>query len=356
MRVPGELVDGRVLVRVPAEASRIHNKGHYGRPMSGGGLQLDLREAAYLLELERLTVERKGEALPWSTLVVEAAREHPEFEIHYLVYRDLRERGYLVHAADATGTKAGAQFSMWPRGTERPGVPEAWVRAVSERSPFRWGELAAFVAAARAAGVAARIAVVDEESDLTFYQLDADAPGGSHRLQEIAETDADLLAGRILVADPARSKELHAREFFGRPVASGLQLSLVEGAHLLERGVLRLHEGANRRAVTANVLRKRAREAEPLFDLRTRCYADLKRRGLIVKTGFKFGTHFRAYEAQPDEAHAPFLVQAVEQGFESAWEPLARAIRLGHSVKKKFYLAAVGPKAVDYLGFGRYRP
>lgn len=354
--MPGELLGDHVVVRAQSEANRIHSKGHYGRPLSGGGLRLDLVEATYLAEADRLAVERAGHALGWADLVIEASRCQPGFEILYLVYRDLRERGYLVRAADGPAARAGAPFVSWPRGTLRPGAPEAWMRAVSERSEFVFGELDGFVQAARDAACLARLAVVDEESDLTYYELGADAPAGRAGPGALPATRAVLLADRILVPDPSLARELHAREFLGKPVGSGLQLSLVESLHLVERGVLAVQDARTGKPLAAAALRRRGREIEPHLELRARIYAELRRRGLFVKTGFKFGTHFRAYEGDPDAGHAPYLVQAVPADFRTPWEPVARAIRLSHSVRKKFYFAAPERGRVRFLSFGRFRP
>lgn len=355
-RVAGELDGKHVIVRAQSEANRIYNKGHFGRPLSGGGLKLDLLEACYLTEVERLEVADGNGPMAWEALLVEATRRQPGFEIPYLVYRDLRERGYLVHASPAGEEKAGAHFRLWPRGTERPGPAAAWLRVSSERAPFEFRATRRFVDAARAVSAIPRLCVVDEESDLTYYELSLDPPQGPilpQRIQPVVE--ALLLADRVLVPDAARAPDLHGREFFGKPVAGRLQLSLVEALYLLERGDVTIVEPGTRKALSVAQVRKRARDVEPQIELRHAVYADLKRRGLIVKTGFKFGTHFRAYEGPPETGHAPHLVQAVPADFESPWEPLARAIRLSHSVRKRIHLAAAGTKGVDYLSFGRFR-
>src|SRR5947199_223729 len=58
--MPGELSDDHVLVETPAEASALYNRGYFGTPRSGGALELDLLEAVYLVEADRLEVRREG--------------------------------------------------------------------------------------------------------------------------------------------------------------------------------------------------------------------------------------------------------------------------------------------------------
>ena len=45
----GELRDDSVIIKSQKESSQLYNRGNHGYPMSGGGLELDLIEALYLL-------------------------------------------------------------------------------------------------------------------------------------------------------------------------------------------------------------------------------------------------------------------------------------------------------------------
>src|SRR3989442_15143601 len=56
----GELLDDRVIVDDPAEGSGGYNRGFFGTPRSGGGLELNLLEAVYLVEGGRLELRRRG--------------------------------------------------------------------------------------------------------------------------------------------------------------------------------------------------------------------------------------------------------------------------------------------------------
>ena len=52
----GELREDSVIIKSQKEGSQLYNRGNHGYPMSGGGLELDLIEALYLLETKRLEV------------------------------------------------------------------------------------------------------------------------------------------------------------------------------------------------------------------------------------------------------------------------------------------------------------
>src|SRR5437870_12150826 len=107
----GELLDDRVIVDDPAEASGVYNRGFFGAPRSGGGLALNLLEAVYLVEGGRLDIRRRGRTVSARDLFRAASSAIDAFEIRYLVYRDLRSRGYVV---DARGGPVA--FQVYARG------------------------------------------------------------------------------------------------------------------------------------------------------------------------------------------------------------------------------------------------
>ena len=100
----------------------------------------------------------------------------------------------------------------------------------------------------------------------------------------------------------------------------------------------------------------RARGRRPDFDLRYKVYKDLREKGLVVKTGFKYGTHFRVYDRDPGSNHARFLVHAVPRDLETSWPELSRAVRLAHGVRKEMVFGAADSRGVEYLRMRRIRP
>ena len=83
------------------------------------------------------------------------------------------------------------------------------------------------------------LAIVDEESDITFYE--AREKDMSGLMAEVEQGGmATLLEDRVVLWDAAASSRLHEHGFYGKPVGGRLQLSLVESAYLLDRGVISL--------------------------------------------------------------------------------------------------------------------
>jgi len=88
--------------------------------------------------------------------------------------------------------------------------------------------------------------------------------------------------------------------------------------------------------MTLSAFKKKAEQIQPDFELRLRAYDDLRRRGLVVKTGFKYGSHFRVYDGSPDGHHSKYLVHAVHWDYRTIWPEISRAVRLAHGVKRTY--------------------
>ena len=125
--------DATVRIRDPAEANAVYGKGFFGTVDSDGGLRLDRYESVYLAEMGRIDLPvPRGGGLAWPGIFRRAVRADPGFPVRYLVYRDLRQRGYVVRASPPP-----VAFAVLPRG----GIPNKtpsrfWVEALSEREPF----------------------------------------------------------------------------------------------------------------------------------------------------------------------------------------------------------------------------
>ncbi|MDW5561611.1 MAG: tRNA-intron lyase [Methanomassiliicoccus sp.] len=351
--MPGELVKDSVIIADQTEASQIYNKGYYGYPMSGGGLEMDLLEAVYLVECGRLEVREESDAISMERLVASASAAHRDFEIKYIVYRDLRGRGYLVKPAGEE-----FDFRVFPRGgTPNSTQTKSWVSAISERSVFSMAPFMEVMDRSERTRKELLIAIVDEEGDITFYHADRSEPKGTATQEWVGPpVRGALLEDRVMVFDEAGAERLYAQGFYGKKLGKALQLSLIEAAHLMERERLDVYTIVSGRAVRFDRFKKRALKFQQDFDLRLKAYNDLRSRGLVVKTGFKYGSHFRVYEDDPERSHARWLVHAVPADYETTWPEVSRAVRLAHGVKKEILFARVIEDRTEYMRLSRVRP
>lgn len=346
----GELKDDIVVIRDQKEGCQLYNKGNFGYPLKGGGSELDLMEAVFLLECDRLEVLRDGRPMTFVELFEHASTVCEGFDIKFLVYRDIRQRGFVVKSE--TG---GFDFAVFPRGTVMSNArPIYMVRAVSERTALDITDFAGEISRTEDKGKKLLYGVADEEGDLTYYIMSTENPRGSVSDEVLGKVSGMLISDRVFVFDQEGSEILRKEGFYGKMLGSVLQLSLIEGCYLSSMGALDV-TSADGRIMSTEELKKFAMNAQDEFDLRLATFADLRSRGLVVKTGFKYGTHFRVYEGSPDSCHARYLVHAVSASKVTMWPEISRTVRLSGGVKKDILFCRVSGRT-EYLQFKWFRP
>src|SRR3989304_7577581 len=234
MRLSGKL-NGNIIIIEKHGIEELYNTSFYGRPRDGT-LELSLAEGAYLLYLEKITVGFEGKELDFKLFFTKASSLVKNFELFYIVYKDLRERGYYVQPS-VTG------FRVYPRGGHPGKTPaEFFVLVTSERIPLMLSDLMTHLGTADNLKKRLILAIVDEESDITFYEVKKTTPSGSCELKiQDKLSVASLLEDRCMIWEPEISNLLHNEGFFGKPMDEGhLQLSLVESSYLLNCEILEI--------------------------------------------------------------------------------------------------------------------
>jgi len=354
--VSGELgPDGQARFSDAAEAASVYAKGFFGTLEADGALRLDRYESVYLSEMARVELRgSSGRSVGWSGVFRRAVKVEPGFPVRYLVYRDLRQRGYVVRAGPPP-----VAFSVLPRGGTLHKTPARyWVEALSEREPFDLANVVQLAERAQAARKLLWLGVVDEESDLTYFRLRRPAPSGAVVPAPLpAPTVGWLSEDRVTVHDPKAVEGLGKLLAYGSRVGGRLELSLLESTYLAARGQIELRDAKSGRRVPIERLERRARRLDPRFSERLAAYRELRGRRLVVKTGFKYGAHFRAYPRNPENAHARYLVQALPERHVATWPEVAGSVRVAQGVRKEFLVASVSPhEAVRFLSLERIRP
>ncbi|WP_276280156.1 tRNA-intron lyase [Halorussus caseinilyticus] len=344
----GRLRDDEVVVGGDAR-QRYYDSSGYGRPLGGQEVALSRVEAAYLLFKGDIdSVEKMG----FREFLADAGEE---ITTRFLVYADLRDRGfYLSPARDGwvDAPRSNSDFVVYPRGKGPWDDAVLYqIRVASERADVPAEELGDVV-----------LAVVDEESEITYLETDRADLRGSSGTDLPRGVPGNVVDDRVLVWDPPET--LHERGFYGQPldgrdpnrdVPSALQLSLVEAAYLASEGVLSLD-------ADAETVRERGREVEGArFDRRLRVYRALRERGVVPKTGFKFGADFRTYadvESVDDLGHSECLIRVLPADHVFSPRDLALDVRLAHGVRKRMIFALVGPneEITDWISVGRLTP
>ncbi len=159
--------------RVVAEASDaardLFNQSAFGVLLDDGKLQLSLTEALFLLEKKKvLIMDGRNKIVDFDKFVKKASRVEPNFWIRYAIYKDMRNRGYVVK----TALKFGADFRVYDRGI-KPGQDHArWiVYPVHEGEKYTWFDFAAKNRVAHSTKKRLMMGVVDDENDVTYWEI-----------------------------------------------------------------------------------------------------------------------------------------------------------------------------------------
>ncbi|MFX0038025.1 MAG: tRNA-intron lyase [Promethearchaeota archaeon] len=123
-KIPTKFINSRVIVFNPLYASYLYvKKGFFGSPLGihkprleyfSKPSELSLIEAYYLLEKDEITIfDVKENKYLEPEKFQEIAKEiHHKFEEKYIIYKDLREKGYIPRP----GLKFGADFVVYKKG------------------------------------------------------------------------------------------------------------------------------------------------------------------------------------------------------------------------------------------------
>ena len=298
-----ELVDGKSAIASDQSTKDILAKGHFGE-IRGNILYLQPEEALYLLDVRNAELKKEEGALDFN----EAARVFGikgKMMARYLTYKDWRDRGLVIKRPEFLKRESTkTPIKRYPQGTLK-------------MKPYKL--------------------------DGVFYPED---------LTTIVSSGGD-------------AKEIYLQHWFGQygtykvsNRGSLNKLDVYETIFLLDNGNLKV-SNFTRTEIFAHAA-KRRKDFPKLYDV----YADWRSKGYVVKTGFKFGTHFRIYfpGARPDNneewSHSKHVVHVFPRDVKLLISEWARAIRVAHSVRKTFILAIPGKSrekklAIDFILYHR---
>jgi len=173
----------------------------------------------------------------------------------------------------------------------------------------------------------------------------------------------ELIENRLVVWNSEEGSKLFQMGFYGKPVGipkpksadfdAPLNVDLIEGAYLLERKVIRVAQGPEKRRVGIKALLRHARKVYDGFDDKYLVYKDLRDHGKIVLPGIKFGCDYAVYDRGPGIDHAPYMVSVRPRTDSLTATELVRAGRLATTVRKRFIIAVPDQKTgkVQYMIF-----
>lgn len=141
---------------------------------NGEKIFYSMHEALFLIEQGKMQLEdSKGKKLTEKQLKLKFEKIDKKFETKYIVFRDLRKKGYIVK----TALKFGAEFRVYSPG-KFPGEAHAkWILyPVSETETLTWHDFSAKNRVAHSTNKNLLIGVADEEGDVSYYEVNWTKP------------------------------------------------------------------------------------------------------------------------------------------------------------------------------------
>ncbi|MFH0875506.1 MAG: tRNA-intron lyase [archaeon] len=167
-KIKSVLYEERVITEDSDPARELYSQSRFGT-IEEGKVYLSLIEALYLIDKGKIDVfDKKGKAINFELFLKKAQKIEPNLFIRYCVFKDIRNRGYIIK----TALKFGADFRVYDRGV-KPGEDHAkWVVfPVHEGSTLTWYEFSSKNRVAHSTKKRLLVACVDEEHDVTYWEI-----------------------------------------------------------------------------------------------------------------------------------------------------------------------------------------
>jgi len=161
------LAQGKVVVPQQSEADSLMNDG-YGTRV-GGLLVLEPSETLFNVERGKITVveEKTNRSLGLNELLSVFLETDPKTWTRFLVYRDLRTRGFVAQK-DPEGR---TDLIVYDRGAFKKEPPNIRVAIISEGSPENLERLLELAKSIEEEGLTLKLAVVDRRGEMVYYGL-----------------------------------------------------------------------------------------------------------------------------------------------------------------------------------------
>ena len=153
-------------------------------------------------------------------------------------------------------------------------------------------------------------------------------------------TYAIISGTKALIVDNDLKSQLKDRGF-GELEGNTLSISLIEALFLVETKSIEIM--LNDKPADFEEFLKYAKSFNEEFYNKYLVYKDLRERGMLVRTGLKFGTDFRTYErgGKVGKSHSKYLIQVVPEEYTCSFPEMAKTLRLAKTVHKDIIYAIV---------------
>ena len=149
------------------DAFSLYEKSRFGEKKQNK-VEYSLVEALYLAQQDKIKIFQNKKQLSFDNLLKKAKKFDKRIEVKLPVFSNMRKKGHILK----TALKFGADFRVYRKGI-RPGQDHAlWLLyCVRESESHTWYDFAAKNRVAHSAKKKLLIGVVDDEGDVTYYEV-----------------------------------------------------------------------------------------------------------------------------------------------------------------------------------------
>lgn len=160
------LTEKGVLVTEQSNIDALSSRG-YGT-LENKVFTLTLYEALYLLDKGMLEIKgEKGKAADFQSLLHRYEAQNENAWVNYLVYRDLRSRGYVVRE----GFGGGIDFRIYERGAYGKDTAPYLVLSTQEGKPLAINDLASALQQCQSQKKELTLAVMNRRGEIVYYSV-----------------------------------------------------------------------------------------------------------------------------------------------------------------------------------------
>jgi len=157
---------GDKLVSTSPEAFSLYEKSFLGEKKNNK-VEYSNIEALFLIQERKMVVLSKKKEIDSDILIKKFKKNDKKIETKLVVFSDLRKKGYIVKSA----LKFGAEFRVYEKGYTPKEEHAKWLLyTTKEHDSLTWHDFAAKNRVANSTKKALLIAIVDDESDVSYYE------------------------------------------------------------------------------------------------------------------------------------------------------------------------------------------
>jgi tRNA-intron endonuclease len=159
---------GEKITSNTAEAQNLFATSRFGEKFENKILY-SMPEALLLLEDKKIEIfNHQDKKLTEKEVLKKFQKIDKKFLCKYIVFKDLRKKGYIVK----TALKFGADFRVYEKGKKTNQTHSKWICfTASENENLKWQDFSSKNRIAHSVKKNLLIAITDEEADVSYYEI-----------------------------------------------------------------------------------------------------------------------------------------------------------------------------------------